>query len=114
MRLPRSRLGALILAVAGSALLWGGLAAIRWMHCQDEIRGATRTREICLHMCRRLEEQTRPLTSSEAGDLAFWRQMTDYWTRQEARYKRGIRRPWLFLGPEPSRPPSRRGFGPSF
>ena len=47
---------------------------------------------------------SKGLTDQQSELLAFGRQMMEYLTRQQARYKRAARRPWLPAEPDPPPP----------
>jgi hypothetical protein len=106
MRRLNFRLRTLLMAVALAALLlWGGMLAIPsitsafWANAVAQKRSAYQADVLALE-----RRPAKRLTAKEAELLAFGHRMMEYLARQQARYERAARSPWLPVEPDPPPP----------
>ena len=101
------RLRTLLMAVAITAvLLWGGMLAIRSVTFAFWAGGVAKKRDAYQADILALERRaaSKGLTAKEAELLAFGHRMMEYLARQQARYERTARYPWLPAEPDPPPP----------
>jgi hypothetical protein len=106
MRRLNFRLRTLLMAVALAALLlWGGMLAIRSATYAFFANGVAKKQAAYQADILAMERRAaKGLTPKEAAQLAFGHRMMEYLARQQARYERAARSPWLPTKPDPLPP----------
>jgi hypothetical protein len=107
MQRLRFRLRTLLIVVAVAALLlWGSMLAIRATAYTIWARGVANKRDAYQADILALERRAtaKGLTAEEAKLLALGHRMMEYLDRQQVRYDRAARSPWLSAEPDPPLP----------
>jgi hypothetical protein len=106
MRRLNFRLRTLLIALALAALLlWGGTLAIRSVTYAFWANGVAKKRDAYQADIQALERRAaKGLTAKEAELLAYGHRMMEYLGRQQARFERAARYPWLSAGSDPPMP----------